>query len=208
MSHRTVLGLKLAVASICFLALTIASAVGLRALTGYPDQRTHETKSGFTTGIDSSVGDQQLETELLGESAPDSDREPASFKSRSKTLVFEPKSKLTFQELSLVTSSKVSRGQKVSLNLSNLLDPEAVRPRTVALNLFPDTTVNVELQAPSVYGVNSGLLVGLVQGDSESFVRIMVQNGVVDGTIRFKGREFRVFDGGNGLHIVTEGPAL
>lgn len=197
MSHRTVLGFKLAFASICFLALTIASAVGLRAFVGYPDQPITDTKSGFTTDIET----------ISGLNDADLDREPASFRNGSKTLVLQPKLALSSQELSLVTPNRVIRGQRTYVNISNLLEPESPRPRVMALNLFSDTVLNIELQAPSVYSVNSGLLVGLVEGDPESFVRIMVQDGKVDGTIRTKGREYRIFDGGNGFHIVTEAPA-
>lgn len=196
MSHRTVLGFKLAFASICFLALTIASAVGLRAFVGYPDQPVAETKSGFTTGIETSL-----------DANSDLDREPASFRTGSKTLVFEPKSKLNPQELSWATPNRVIRGQRAYINIAKLLEAENPRPRTMPLNLFSDKVLNIDLQAPSVYSVNSGLLVGLVEGDPESSVRIMVQDGKVDGTIRTQGLEYRVFDGGNGLHIVTEAPA-
>lgn len=190
MNHRTVLGLKLATASVGFLALTIVSAMGLRAITGYADNRKHAVPKA----------------EL---NAPD--REPASSqnasKNASKTLVFESVSTLNSAELGLISSSPQIRGRKVRVHFENLIDLENPRPRRVVLNLFPDAVLDVVLQAPSVYGVNSGLLVGLVQDDPESFVRMMIQNGVMDGTIRTRGREFRVFDGGNGLHIVTEAPA-
>lgn len=172
MNHRTVLGFKLAFASIGFLALTIFAALGLRAFTGYNDPSLNPS------------------------------REPASF----SNAIFESEGQLNASELGLLGSSPQIRGQKVRVNLAKLMDAENPGPRRVVLNLFSDVVLNVDLQAPSIYSVNSGLLVGLVDGDPESFVRIVIQDGVMNGTIRTKNREYQVIDGGNGLHIVTEKP--
>jgi hypothetical protein len=172
MGHRTVLGFKLATASICFLVLTILSALGLRAMLGY---------SSFENA---------------------GSRTPASAPAGS---LFEHRGNLSSSELGLLGSTPLLRARKVLVHFGPLqISDENQGPRAVVMNLFPDAVFTIELQAPSVYGVNSGLLVGQVQGDPESTVRIMIQNNVMDGTIQTRGREFRVIDGANGLHIVTE----
>lgn len=180
MSHRTILGLKLATASVCFLVLTILSAFGIRAMTGYGN-------GGDIVGV-----------------GGDGSRAPASSDRRKSGVIFEHRGALSASELGLLGSSPQLRGRKVKVDLQLLtLNPDQ-GPRTISLNLFPDEIVQVELQAPSIYSVNSGILVGQVQGDSESSVRLLIQDGVMDGTIMTHGREFRIIDGGNGLHIVTE----
>ena len=75
---------------------------------------------------------------------------------------------------------------------------------SVSLNLFPDTTFAVKFQEPSAYQVNQDIFVGQIVGDDDSSVRFIILNHILDGTIKTRGREFRIIDAGNGLQDITE----
>ncbi len=129
-------------------------------------------------------------------------RGPASLEADS---VFEHRGNLSASELGMLGSTPLLRGRRV------VFHPEALRRPVngaVILNLFPDAVLTAHLQAPSAYTVNEGLIAGTIEGDSSSTVRILLQGGSVDGTIIFRGREYRVIDGGSsGQAIITESEA-
>lgn len=114
----------------------------------------------------------------------------------------------------MLGSTVLARGRRVVFNEKQFRD--ACTPKTgytVPLNLFPDLTLTVRFQPPSSYRVNEDIFVGLVvdsvhpEGDPESGVKFMIVDHIADGRITIHGREYRVINGGNGLHIVTETPA-
>lgn len=144
-----------------------------------------------------------LRAVISSESSIKMDRVPASV--NGQPALFEHRGVLSANELGLLGSTPLVRGRKVVFHLAVL---ERYRnqdaSKSVVFNLFPDTVLLADLQPPSIYGVNEGLVVGQIHGDPESSVRLMIQNRIVDGTIITGGREFRITDGGSGLHYVTE----
>lgn len=132
-------------------------------------------------------------------------RGPASLEAGS---VFEHRGNLSASELGMLGSAPLKRGRRVVFHQNVFMNRALTAPNQVALNLFPDTTLIAHLQEPSAYTVNEGLFTGTILGDDESSVRILIQNGTVDGTIKFRGTEYRILDGGlNGQSIVTEANA-
>jgi hypothetical protein len=128
-------------------------------------------------------------------------RSPASVESGA---VFEHRGTLSASELGMLGSTPLKRGRRVVFHAETFSRQALTPPNEVALNLFTDTTLVAQMQNASAYTVNEGLLVGTIVGDDESSVRILVQNGIVDGTIKYRGSEFRIIDGANGQAIVTE----
>ncbi len=119
--------------------------------------------------------------------------------------IFEHRGALSASELGMLGSTVLTRGRKVVFHDDLFRNEYAHRQGfVVSLNLFPDTTLSVKFQPPSVYQVNQDIFVGQVEGDDDSAVRFLILNHVLDGTITTHGREYRVIDAGNGLHDITE----
>lgn len=127
-------------------------------------------------------------------------RGPASVE---QTSIFEGRGNLSASELGVLGSTILIRGRRVIFHES-LFTKALNQSPVVLLNLFADLAVAVRFQNASAYWVNEELFVGQVEGDDESEVRIMVRDHVMDGTIRTRGREYRIIDGANGVHFVTE----
>jgi|GEM_PF-5219592 len=132
-------------------------------------------------------------------------RSPASIEAGS---VFEHRGNLNSAELAMLGSTPLIRGRRVVFHEAVFRNHVLTPPNQVALNLFPDLTLTAAFQAPSAYGVNDGLYVGTILGDEDSSVRILIQNGIVDGTIKYKSSEFRIIDGANGQAIITEAKSI
>jgi hypothetical protein len=129
-------------------------------------------------------------------------RGPASIEAGS---VFEHRGNLSASELGMLGSAPLKRGRRVVFHQNVFMNRALTAPNQVALNLFPDTTLIAHIQEPSAYTVNEGLFTGTILGDDESSVRILIQNGAVDGSVKFRGTEYRIVDGGlGGQSIVTE----
>jgi hypothetical protein len=138
---------------------------------------------------------------LRGFLQSDQDRSPASIEGGS---VFEHRGNLSATELGLLGSTPLIRGRRVVFHDVQFRNLALTAPNQVVLNLFPDLSMTAQMQSPSVYSVNDGLYVGQIQGDSESSVRILIQNGIVDGTIETGGNEYRIIDAANGQSIITQ----
>src|SRR5262245_40331909 len=100
----------------------------------------------------------------------------------------------------------VSRSRFVRLSLRNLVDGAAAG--AVDLNVFPDRSLRTRIgridrfQTHTVY---SGRLEGVEAGDAT----LVVQNGVLAGTIRAGGKLFNIRFAGTGVYEVQEiDPAL
>ncbi len=133
--------------------------------------------------------------------ADSSKRRPASV----SQIVFEHRGSLSASELGMLGSTVLLRGRKVVFHEAVFRDSYAYgQGFTVSLNLFPDTTFTVKFQEPSAYQVNQDIFVGQVVGDDDSSVRFIILNHILDGTIKTRGREFRIIDAGNGLQDITE----
>ena len=129
------------------------------------------------------------------------DRSPASVESGS---IFEHRGNLSATELGLLGSTPLVRGRRTQFHDAQFRNQVLQHPDHVILNLFPDLILIAQMQAPSTYTVNEGVFVGQIEGDSESTVRILIQNGIVDGTIDYRGSKYRIIDGANGQAIVTQ----
>ena len=132
---------------------------------------------------------------------PNKDRGPASVESGS---IFEHRGNLTATELGLLGSVPLIRGRRAIFHDTQFRNQVSNHPDQVILNLFPDLSLTVKMHAASVLNVNEGIFTGQIEDDPESSVRFLIQNGVVDGTIEYRGSEFRIIDGANGQAIVTQ----
>lgn len=185
MTRRTQIGLKLAGFSFAFLSLTIVCAFLIR---------------GALVPVSGSQ-----------------DRSPASVQSLN---MFEHRGDLSASELGMLGSTPLKRGRNAVFHVAEFRRRAGLRAGTVAdnspgsvkaratsivLNLFPDISLTADIHEESTYMVNDGLYVGTISGDPDSTVRIMIQNGAVDGTINYRGTEFRILDGGgNDAVVITE----
>jgi hypothetical protein len=131
----------------------------------------------------------------------DHERSPASVESGS---IFEHRGYLSAAELGLLGSTPLLRGRRTVFHETRFRNQVLAHPNQVVLNLFPDLSLVANLRAPSAYTVNEGVFVGQIEGDSDSTVRILIQNGIVDGTIEYRGSEYRLIDGANSQAIVTQ----
>lgn len=133
--------------------------------------------------------------------------------------LFEHRGNLTPSELSFLTSKPLVRGRRALFHLDAFRKLAGLRAGTVAdnaagstrdharpvvLNLFPDLNLMAEIHEESTYMVNDGLYTGVIVGDSDSSIRMMIQGLSVDATIIYKGSEYRITDGGSGTVVITE----
>lgn len=136
-------------------------------------------------------------------SKPTSDREPASV-----TPVFQGRGELEPSRIFPTTAIYGDRARLVKVHRA-ILDQNSHANRTVDFELFPDTTLIVNMDPASLYGVNDGvegtLFTGTVQGDPESKVRLQVtRSETMSGEIVAFGHEYRIIPAQLGLHLIID----
>ena len=75
---------------------------------------------------------------------------------------------------------------------------------TLRMNLFPDSMLTAEFQAPSLLATNSNLYVGTIAGDPEGEFRLNIQDGRVSGTIRAFHKSYQLIPTQGGSHLIAE----
>lgn len=132
-----------------------------------------------------------------------SDREPASVMP-----VFQGRGDLEPSRIYPTTAIYGDRARLVKVHRA-ILDQYSQTNRKIPFELFPDTTLVVNMDPPSLYGVNDGvegtLFTGTVDGDPESKVRLQVtRSETMSGEIVAFGHEYRIIPAQLGLHLIID----
>jgi hypothetical protein len=114
------------------------------------------------------------------------------------------KQKLSSNDAFLKTGIRALRARWVVFHPEPLFEGGAQNERLVRFPLFDNLVLTVLLQAESAYDVNSGLLVGTVEGEPGSRVRLTLTDSHISGSISTRKSQYEILDGGAGLHIILE----
>ncbi|MEK7357247.1 MAG: hypothetical protein AAB250_12410 [Bdellovibrionota bacterium] len=130
------------------------------------------------------------------------DREPASVASRA---VFVDQGMVDANQVLQATAiSNPIRARKVIFDSMALHEALQNPGGTIDLAMFADKKVRIRLQNASEYGVNQHLVVGQIDGDRMSSVRMQVFEDSMDARIQSSSEEFRVVPLGQGVHMIVE----
>lgn len=87
---------------------------------------------------------------------------------------------------------EVLRGEEVEVRFERLA-PVRTEGYRLILNLFSDTRLIAQMNAPSLLGVREMLLSGYVEGDPQSRVELDVHDGLVAGRIKTSQGRYKIF---------------
>ena len=135
--------------------------------------------------------------------APVEVREPASL--NPQATIFEDHgtipANLIYQKTAI---DQALRAREVVFLVKNLPTGRRIPERTIDFDLFPDTHLRLHLQRSADLGVNEDILVGQVEGDQLSRVRLQVSGDRLDGRIETGSSEYRILYVGDGRHWIVE----
>src|SRR5262245_28076261 len=95
----------------------------------------------------------------------------------------------------------VARSRFVRMNLRNIV--EGGRAGFLDLNVFPDRSLRARIERIDAQRTHT-VYVGRLEGSDEGEAILVVQNGVVAGSIRGGGKLFQIRFAGKGIHEVQE----
>ncbi len=127
-------------------------------------------------------------------------------RSVARTFIFAVKDGPSLREISERTGTRGHRARAVVL-APDLLGRSAGQELALRLELFEDTQPIVIFKVVSGYEVNSGIHTGHAADDPASQVQLATADGMVSGTVKYRGKTYRIFsDPERGIHYIVEIP--